>query len=132
SSARLRGTGVAEFKSFADAAFMVSKDEGAPRYELRLPVSPTGGEVVAILGLRRSGAAHISVEPARAADYMGPLLRDSTARAPGCAASMTRKLLAAGRMAPAFVVDTGTEPSAIPEGLDSLLGGKEWRHRRTA
>jgi hypothetical protein len=52
---------------------------------------------------------------------MGPLLRDSTARAPGCAASLTPKLLAAGRMAPAFVVDTGTGAAAIPDGLGVLL-----------
>jgi hypothetical protein len=131
SSVRLRHTGLAEFKSFAEAAFMVSDEEGAARYELRLPLPPTGGDVAAILGLRRRGAAAVRVEPARAADYMGPFLRDSIARAPGSAASMTRKLLAAGRMAPAFVVDTGTEPSGIPSGLDSLLGAGQWRHRRT-
>ena len=122
SSARLRQTGAAAFKSFADAAFMVSDDEGMARYELRLSAPPMGGEVAAILGLHRRGAARVSVTPARPADYMGPLLRDSAARAPGAALGMTRKLLAAGRMAPAFVVDTGTEPSTIPHGFDALLG----------
>lgn len=133
SSARLRHSGAAAFQLLADTAFMVSEDEDAPRYELRLDVPPEGGEVVAILGLRRAGAARVTIAPARAADYMGPLLRDSTARAPGCAGSMTPKLLAAGRMAPAFVVDTGMEPAAIPAGLEPLLAEDvAWQHRRTA
>jgi hypothetical protein len=123
SSARLRQTGVTAFQSLADTAFMVTDDEEeeAPRYELRLDVPPTGGRVRAILGLRRLGNAGVRIGPARATDYMGPLLRDSTARAPGCTSSLTPKLLAAGRMAPAFVVDTGTDPAAIPDGLGVLL-----------
>jgi len=133
SSARLRHSGAAQFQALADTAFMVTEDEGAPRYELRLTVPPTGGEVAAILGLRRRGSASVQIAPARAADYMGPLLRDSTARAPGCAQSMTPKLLAAGRMAPAFVVDTGTDPAAVPDGLIALLGeASQWPRRHTA
>jgi hypothetical protein len=122
SSVRLRQSGAAEFQPLADAAFMVSDDEGAARFELRLPVPPKGGQLAAILSLRRRGVPGVRVEPARPMDYMGPLLRDSTARAPGSAPGMTRKLLTVGHMAPAFVVDTGTEPAAIPAGLNSFLG----------
>jgi hypothetical protein len=132
SSVRLRQSGAAEFQPLADAAFMVSEDEGAARFELRLPVPPKGGEVAALLGIRRRGATAVSFEPARAAEYMGSLLRDTTARAPGSAAGMTQKLLAVGRMAPAFMVDTGMNPSAIPAGLDSFLGSIEWKRQRTA
>jgi len=132
SSLRLRQTGAADFSSYADSAFMVSDDEGAARYELRIPVEPTGGAVAAIFGLRRSGAAGIRFEPARPVDYLGPLLRDSTARAPGCAAGMTRKLLAAGHMASAYVVDTGTNPSAIPGGFSEFLEQGRWRRQHTA
>jgi hypothetical protein len=132
SSIRLRQTGAAAFRSLADTAFMVSEDEGAARYELRLPVAPTGGEVVAVLGLRRRGASEVTFEPARPMDYLGPLLRDSVARAPGSAAGMTPKLLAVGHMAPAFSVDTGSDPAAIPAGLDRFLGSDQWQRRRTA
>lgn len=127
SSARLRQTGASAFQELADTAFMVSEDEDeqALRYELRLEVPPTGGRVAAILGLKRRGLPGVHAGPARAADYMGPLLRDSTARAPGIAASMTPKLLAAGRMAPAYVVDTGTDPAAIPDGLAAVLQGAD-------
>jgi len=121
SSARLRQSGAHAFQPYADGAFLVSEEDGTPRYELRLQIAPTGGEVVAVLGLRRRGATAVTIEPARAADYMMPLLRDSTIRAPGCGASMTRKLLAAGRMAPAFLVDTGVEPACIPDGLETFL-----------
>ena len=132
SSARLRQSGVAEFKSLADGAFMVSEEEGAPRYELRLPIAPTGGDVAAILRIRRRGAAHFSFEPARAADYMVSLLGESVTRAPGSAARVTPKLLAVGRMAPAFTVDTGMDAAAIPDGLDAILETIEWKRQRTA
>jgi hypothetical protein len=121
SSVRLRHSGAAAFQSLADAAFMVSDDDGAPRYELRLDRLPSGGTVAAVLGVRRRGASEVSVVPARAADYLGPLLRDSTSRAPGCTPSMTPKLLAAGRMAPGFIVDTGIDPAGIPGGLGTFL-----------
>jgi len=121
SSARLRHSGVAAFQALADGAFLVSDDEGAPRYELRLATPPSGGRVVAVLGMRRRGLPGVHVGPARPMDYMGALLRDSTTRALGCTASMTPKLLAAARMAPAFLVDTGTDPAAIPAGLETLL-----------
>lgn len=121
SSARLRHSGVEAFQALADGAFMVSDEEGAPRYELRLATPPSGGKVVATLGVRRRGPPGIRIAPARATDYLGPLLRDSTLRAPACTASMTPKLLAAGRMAPAFTIDTGTDPAAIPDGLAAFL-----------
>ncbi len=123
SSARLRSSGADRFRHLADAAFMVSDDGGAPRFELRLPIAPRGGRVHAIVGIRRKGASEVRIEPGRAADYLGPLLRDSANRAPGYAAVTTRKLFAAARMAPVFSVDTGTDPAAIPAGLSELLGG---------
>jgi hypothetical protein len=120
-SARLRHSGAAQFQSLADGAFMVSDEEGQPRFEIRLPVQPRGGRVAAILGIRRRGAAGVEVGRGRLADYMGALLRDSNNRAPGYAAATTRKLLSVGSMAPLFAVDTGTDPAAIPAGLAPLL-----------
>lgn len=120
-SARLRNSGAAQFQALADGAFMVSDEEGQPRFEIRLPLEPKGGRVAAILGIRRQGATGVEVGPGRLADYMGALLRDSNNRAPGYAAATTRKLLSVGSMAPLFAVDTGTDPAAIPAGLEPLL-----------
>lgn len=122
SSARLRQTGVSAFPELADTAFMVSDEQGAARYELRLPAAPTGGEVAAILCLQREGAATVTLRPARPAESVGFMLRESAARAPGYPATTIPKLLAAGRMASAYIVDTGTDPLAIPRGLAGLLG----------
>lgn len=124
SSARLRHSGVEAFESLAaTAAFAVSDDDGAPRYELRLPIAPKGGSVATILTLERAGAPEMRLGPARVTDYIGPLMWISMGRAPGYAERTAHKLLAAGRMAPALTVDTGTDPSAIPAGLLHLLEG---------
>jgi hypothetical protein len=120
-SARLRNSGAAAFRALADGAFMVSDEEGQPRFELRLPLEPRGGKVAAILGIHRKGASSVEIGPGRLADYMGALLRDSNNRAPGYAASTTRKLLSIGGMAPLFAVDTGTDPAAIPIHLGAFL-----------
>lgn len=121
SSARLRNSGAAQFQSLADGAFMVSDEEGQPRFEIRLPLAPRGGKVAAILGINRKGSRSVEIGPGRLADYMGALLRDSSNRAPGYAAATTRKLLALGGMAPLFAVDTGTDPAAIPARLAAFL-----------
>lgn len=122
SSARLRHSGAAAFEALIGATTVgVSDDDGAPRYELRLPSTPTGGRVATILTLERSGAAGVTFKPARASDYIGPLMQVSMARAPGYTGRTSQKLLAAARMAPALVVDTGTDPAAIPDGLLHLV-----------
>jgi hypothetical protein len=121
SSARVRQSGASEFRSLVDAAFMVSDEDGQPRYELRLQGQPTGGKVVALAGVRRRGSPQVTFVPGRPIDYLGALLRDSTSRALGCSASMTPKLLAVAGMAPAFLLDTGTDPAQIPAGLGRML-----------
>lgn len=121
SSARVRHSGAGAFQTLVDDAFMVSDDEGAPRYELRLAAPPSSGKVAAVVAVHRHGLPGVRFERARALDFLGSLLRDSTARAVGCASSMTPKLLAAARMAPAYAVDTGTDPAEIPAGLGRLL-----------
>jgi hypothetical protein len=121
SSARVRHSGARAFQTLVDEAFMVSDDEGAPRYELRLAAPPSSGKVAAVVAVHRRGLPGVRYERARPLDFLGSLLRDSTARAVGCASSMTPKLLAAARMAPAYAVDTGTDPAEIPAGLGRLL-----------
>jgi hypothetical protein len=122
SSARIRHSGAAAFESLiGDTVVAVSDDDGAPRYELRLPLMPVGGRVAKMLALERSGAKCPTFKPARISDFLGPLVQVSMARAPGYAGRTSRKLLAAARMAPALVADTGTDPAAIPASLSDLL-----------
>ena len=99
----------------------MSDEEGKPRFELRLALRPKGGQVAAMLGIRRNGAPGLTFAPGRATEHVGMLLRDGNNRQPGLSGAATRKLLAIGRMAPVFSVDTGTSPAAIPAGLEAFL-----------
>jgi hypothetical protein len=123
-SARVRESGVSEFKEMvARSTFAVTDDEGASRYELRLDIEPRSGTVAAILLPERTGSAPFVFRPARGAEVVKGLLRHSLARSPGYAATTASKVLGAARMAPAFIVDTGSDPRAIPPAFDEFLAG---------
>lgn len=124
SSARVRQTGVRDLADIvAGTTYAVSDDEGMDRYELRLPVRPMGGQVAAIVLVRRTGSAPFQFRRVRNSEALTALVYHSMARAPGYAEEMVRKQLAAARMGPAFVVDTGTDPAAIPAGFQHFLEG---------
>jgi hypothetical protein len=124
SSARVRQTGIRDLADIvAGATYAVSDDEGMDRYELRLPVRPMGGQVAAIILVRRTGSTPFQFRRVRNSEALTALVYHSMARAPGYAEEMVRKQLAAARMGPAFVVDTGTDPAAIPAGFQQFLEG---------
>ena len=107
-------------------AIATSREDADPRRELRLGRdfanwAIAGGDVEAILVLRRQGKKRFDTGAVRAADVFGAMLSATRACAPGLSASLTRKLLAASRMAPALSVDTGDDPLAISDGLRRFL-----------
>lgn len=121
-SARLRQTGLSKFNELVAATtFTVSDDEGADRYELRLPFVPTGGHVAAIVLVRRTNSEPFVFRPVRGSEAVTAILRHSMARAPGYNDNTMRKLLSAANMAPSFSVDTGDDPAAIPAAFARLL-----------
>ncbi len=133
SSARMRQSGAAAFAELiSDTTFAVTDDEGADRYELRLPLKPRGGAIAATLLVRRTGTEPFVFRPARGADTIAAILRHSVARAPGYHVEMTRKLLLAAKMAPSFIVDTGNDPAAIPDAFATFLQEPAWQNQRTA
>lgn len=120
-SVRIRAGIASAFQALVNEAFAVSDDNGAARFELRIPKVPHGGRVVALLSLDRKGQKDVTIGPGRPQDFLGTLLRESTARAPGSAPAAASGLLAVGRMAETFRVDTGVDPAAIPDAFARLL-----------
>ena len=133
SSGRLRLTGGQALDALvADHAVDTSNEDDDPRRELRLGRAfanwaMAGGNVEAILLPRRQGKPGFETGAVRPAEVFGAMLSTTRVCAPGVSASLTRKLLAASRMAPALSIDTGEDPLAIPDGLRRFLEGRTAR-----
>ena len=121
SSVRLRQAIATAFPTYVDSAFMVTDDNGAARYELRMDAPPSGGRVAALFSVERRGGQQVTIAPTKPWAFIGTLFHESTARAPGSAAAAAAGLLAVGRMAGTYAVDTGTDPAAIPAAFQSFL-----------
>jgi hypothetical protein len=127
-SARLRADLVSVFGSLLDASAGLSDDDGEHRHELRLATKLTGriggGSMAAIFLPRRTGASTVRFVRARRSDVFASLLAITTIGLPGWPNVTAEKIAAVAGLAPAFLVDTGPDPLAIPAAfaakLDSL------------
>lgn len=126
-SARVRPDVVSSIADFVDRAqISLSHDFGDPRHELRLGAGRTGdgiagGEIAAILLPRRTGATAPTIRPAGPAETFYAAVTITVAQLPGMREQLTSKLTALVRSVPAFVVDTGTDPSAIAPAFEQVL-----------
>jgi hypothetical protein len=104
----------------------VSHDNGDSRHELALgdilgPTRSKGGQLTAILLPRRQGASRPEFTPARYADAFHALFVPTSQGVPGSLKTFSKKLSALVALAPAFFVDTGQVPSAIPDAFAAFF-----------
>ena len=127
-SARLRVDGAAAFAELVGVASLgITTDEDDTRHELRL-ASPLagrirGGTIAAILLPRREGFSTPKFAPARRLDAFNGLIRHTIPSLRGWASVLSIKLTDLVGCAPAFFVDTGTNPALLPDAFGSLLDG---------
>ena len=126
-SARLRPSVLAPLRQFVSAAQIgTSNDFGDPRHELRLSASRTGsdlggGTIAALLLPQRRGASRPQFQKTNASAAFSAMFTVTAAQMPGMLDTLAPKLLRAARMAPAYSVDTGDDPTAIPEAFGKFL-----------
>jgi hypothetical protein len=119
-SARLRLDLVESFRDFIGAGTAVSDVDGERRHELSLAglnERVRGGALAAIFLPQRRGARLPEFTPARRADAFTALIAATTIELPGWPEVTAAKIAAAIDLAPVFFVDTGTDPSAIPDAF---------------
>jgi hypothetical protein len=80
-----------------------------------------GGRLTAILLPRRRGARLPEFEPARRTDAFHALFLTTSLGVPSTLEMTSRKLMALVALAPAFFVDTGATPDAIPDAFAALI-----------
>src|SRR5260370_14529430 len=102
----------------------VSHDDGDSRHELALgemlgPTRSRGGQLAAILLPRRQRAVLPEFTPARGADAFHALFMTTMLGVPSPLKLTSEKLSALVALAPAFFVDTGQKPAAIPDAFRS-------------
>lgn len=125
-SARLRVDMAPAFSDILHTSHAVSREGGDLRHELRLadylhPGLLRGGRLVAILLPRRVGAKSPRFEPARRAEAFHGLFKNTMLGAPGPLREIATKLKSLVARAPAFFVDTGSDPKAIPSAFDDFI-----------
>jgi hypothetical protein len=126
-SARLRKAGERHFGPLVRSHSVAeSSDNGDVGYELRLPRNSFGGEpasghVSAIVIPRRRGDAPFELVKARPFEIFSAVMPFTVTLVPGLHDVLMPKLFAIARMAPAYFTDTGTDPSAIPAGLERIM-----------
>jgi hypothetical protein len=126
-SARLRIDMTSSFARLLPAASVrVSHADGETRHELALGellgmARSRGGRLAAILLPRRRGAVLPEFTPARRADAFQALFMTTSLGVPSPLKLTTKKLSALVALAPAFFVDTGQTPAAIPEAFGNFL-----------
>jgi hypothetical protein len=126
SSARLRVDMAPAFSDILRTSHTLSREGGDQRHELRLadhldPALLRGGRLVAILLPRRAGAQSPQFEPARRSDAFHALFKNTMLGAPGSLREIATKLSSLVARAPAFFVDTGSDPKAIPSAFDNFI-----------
>lgn len=126
SSARLRADMGPSFPEALRTSAGPSNDDGDPRYELRLaphlaPSALRGGQLAAVLMPRRAGAQVPRFETALRSDAFHSLFKNSMLGAPSALRTAATKLSSLVAKAPAYFVDTGCDPEAIPTAFDLFL-----------
>jgi hypothetical protein len=125
-SARLRIDMAPAFPDVLRTSAALSRDDGDPRHELRLadhldPALVRGGRLIAVLLPRRMGARFPRFEPARRAEAFRALFKNTMLGAPGPLRQTATKLSSLVARAPAFFVDTGSDPRAIPSAFENFI-----------
>jgi hypothetical protein len=113
------------FGGVLDASVGLSDDDGEHRHELRLATKLKGriggGSMTAIFLPRRTGAPAVEFASARRSDVFAALLAITTVGLPGWPKVVAEKIAAVASLAPAFFVDTGPDPLAIPAAFAEKL-----------
>ena len=127
-SARLRADIAPWFQKLLDPAIPQTDGED-PRFELRLrdhlgPSQIRGGQLAALLLPRRKGASRPQFERARRGDALQAMLKNTMLGAPGPLRVTANKLSKLITHAPAFFVDTGSDPRVIPQALEEFMNYK--------
>lgn len=128
-SGRLRVGGPEQLAASLSRFIFAESNEGdEPRFEMRLggrekETSVQGGVIERVLIPRRRGGPPFEIERARPVDAFASMIPYTRIYTPGRAEQLTKKLLAASGMLPAYFVDTGTDAMTIPAGLQSILDG---------
>jgi hypothetical protein len=125
-SARLRADMGPAFVHLLRGPAQVSSSDGESRYELRLEEQLgsgciRGGSLAAILLPRRGGAMLPEFLPARRLDAVAALYTSMTLMQLGWPETMIKKATAMIGLAPVFFVDTGQQPSVIPNAFAKFL-----------
>ncbi len=126
-SARLRPSMLPPLENIARLAQIgTSNDYNDPRHELRLSAARTGsavggGRIAALLLPQRRGAPRPQFQRASASAAFSAMFTVTMAQMPGLLDTVAPKLLRAAKMAPVFAVDTGDDPTAIPEAFRTFL-----------
>lgn len=126
-SARLRPGPIGGMTAFIEQSRIAfSNENDDPRHELRLGSRYTdngiaGGHLAAILLPRRTGAETVTFRRAGPAETFYAVVTITLAQLPGMQDSLKPKLMSLVRSAPAFVVDTGGDPAAIPSAFETFL-----------
>jgi hypothetical protein len=125
-SARLRMDMAPSFAGMLSFGHGITLAGGDSKHELGLgpflrAKGSRGGRLAAILLPRRRGAQLPQFESARRADAFHALFLTTSLGAPATLEITSRKLTALVALAPAFFVDTGASPSAIPDAFATLI-----------
>jgi hypothetical protein len=125
-SARLRADMAGAFTDMLHMSTGTSNDHGDVRHELRLtdylrPDRWRGGDLAAILIPRRQGARLPEWVEATRGEALQALYMQTALAMPGPPRIVGRKLSRLAGLAPAYFVDTGNDPTAIPGAFAELL-----------
>lgn len=109
-----------------DTVYGESNNDNDPRLELRLnrgssKINVCGGSIQRVLIPRRRNDPPFQPIRARAAEAFTSMAASTSINLPGLAAPLTRKILVTAGAIPAYFIDTGNDPMAIPAGLQRIL-----------
>ncbi|WP_315831169.1 hypothetical protein [Bradyrhizobium prioriisuperbiae] len=128
-SGRLRVGGPERLAASLSRFIFAESNEGdESRLEMRfstgdrqIPIE--GGTIARVLIPRRRGDPAFQIERARPADAFACMIPFTRVYTPGRAEQLTKKILSAAGMVPAYFVETGRDAMAIPAGLQTILDG---------
>ncbi len=127
-SARLRVDMGGTFKEILGSSYL-SNDDGESRHEIRVSrwlarERIAGGKIAAILLPRRRGASRPEFASATRIDAFNALFAITKLGLPGPIAWTFEKITRLVESAPAFFVDTGSAPEAIPDAFADFLDAR--------